>query len=66
MVPGLSAIPTVNEGVYRWRQLQSRSPNGVIGNTATASAAKGERLLEAIAADLAEALLNEALWSAPI
>lgn len=66
MVPGLSAIPTVNEGVYRWRQLQSRSPNGVIGNAATASAAKGEKLLEAIATDLAEALLNDALWSAPI
>ena len=44
LVPGLSAIPTVNEGVYRWRQLQSRSPNGVIGNAATASAAKGEKL----------------------
>jgi creatinine amidohydrolase len=66
LVPGLSAIPTVNEGVYRWRQLQSRSPNGVIGNAATASSAKGEKLLEAIAADLAEALLNEALWTAPI
>ena len=46
--------------------MQSRSPNGVIGIAATAWAAKGERLLEAIATDLAEALLNEALWSAPI
>ena len=33
-IPGLSAIPGVNEGVYRWRQLSSRSPIGVIGDAA--------------------------------
>lgn len=65
-VGGLSAIPGVNPGVYRWRQLSSRSPNGVIGDAATASAEKGERLLEAIAAAVAEALLEERLWSEPI
>ena len=37
-IPGLSAIPTVNEGVYRWRNLQSRSPLGVIGDASTAIA----------------------------
>ena len=31
-IPGLAAIPAVNEGVYRWRQLSSRSPIGVIGD----------------------------------
>jgi creatinine amidohydrolase len=65
-VPGLSAIPTVNEGVYRWRQLSSRSPIGVIGDAGTASAEKGEKLLSAIAADVAEALVNDRLWSEPI
>jgi creatinine amidohydrolase len=65
-IPGLSAIPGVNEGVYRWRQLSSRSPIGVIGDAGTASAAKGEKLLAAIAADVAEALCNERLWSEPI
>jgi creatinine amidohydrolase len=65
-IPGLSAIPTVNAGVYRWRQLSSRSPIGVIGDAGAASAAKGEKLLVAIAADVAEALSNERLWSEPI
>ncbi len=65
-VPGLSAIPGVNPGVYRWRQLASRSPIGVIGEAAAASAEKGEKLLQAIAADVAEALADERLWSAPI
>jgi creatinine amidohydrolase/Fe(II)-dependent formamide hydrolase-like protein len=62
----LSAIAGVNPGVYRWRQLSSRSPIGVIGDAATASAEKGEKLLQAIAADVAEALLNDRLWSEPI
>ncbi|MBM3621954.1 MAG: creatininase family protein [Alphaproteobacteria bacterium] len=65
-IPGLAAIPTVNEGVYRWRQLSSRSPIGVIGDASTASAEKGEKLLTAIAADVADALLNERLWSEPV
>ena len=65
-VRGLSAIPTVNGGVYRWRQLASRSPAGVIGDVSTASAEKGEKLLEAISAAVADALLNERLWSEPV
>ena len=60
------AIAGVNEGVYRWRQLSSRSPIGVIGDAATASAEKGEKLLVAISADVAEALVNDRLWSEPI
>jgi len=51
----VTAIPTVNEGVYRWRQLSSRSPIGVIGDAGTASAEKGEKLLTAISTDVAEA-----------
>jgi creatinine amidohydrolase len=65
-IPGLAAIPTVNEGVYRWRQLSSRSPIGVIGDAGAASADKGEKLLAAISADVAEALTNDRLWSEPI
>lgn len=65
-IRGLSGIAGVNPGVYRWRQLSSRSPIGVIGDAATASAAKGEKLLQAIAGDVAEALADERLWSAPI
>jgi creatinine amidohydrolase len=65
-VTGLSGIPGVNPGVYRWRQLSSRSPNGVIGDAGTASADKGRRLLDAISRALAEALLEEKVWSEPI
>ena len=66
LVPGLAAIPGVNPGVYRWRQLGTRSPNGVIGEAGAASRDKGERLLEAAAKALAAALIEPALWSAPI
>jgi creatinine amidohydrolase len=66
LVPGLSAIPGVNAGVYRWRQLSSRSHTGVIGEPAAASSEKGERLLDAIASAIATALLEERLWEEPI
>ena len=36
------------------------------GDAGTASAEKGEKLLSAISADVAEALTNEGLWSEPI
>jgi len=65
-IPGQNSIEGVNPGVYRWRQLSSRSPIGVIGDASTASAAKGEKLIEAIAADLADAIGDPKLWSAPI
>jgi creatinine amidohydrolase len=66
LVSGLSAIPGVNPGVYRWRQLSSRSLIGVIGEASAATAEKGQRLLEAIASAVARALLEERLWTEPI
>jgi creatinine amidohydrolase len=66
LVPGLSAIPGVNPGVYRWRQLSSRSLIGVIGEAGAASPEKGNQLLQAIAAAVAKALLEERLWQEPI
>jgi creatinine amidohydrolase len=53
------------EGLYRWRSFAARSKNGVIGHPAAASAAKGERLLEAATTGLAAALLDESFWQAP-
>jgi creatinine amidohydrolase len=50
-------------GVHRWRTLAERSPSGVIGTPAEASAEKGRKLLAAIAAALAEVLLRPALWT---
>ena len=66
LVPGLSAIPGVNAGAYRWRQLASRSLSGVIGEAGAASPEKGQRLLQAIASAVAKALLEERLWQEPI
>ncbi|GAB4166652.1 MAG: creatininase family protein [Thalassobaculales bacterium] len=66
LVPGGSGIEGVNPGIYRWRQLATRSPNGVIGEAGAASAEKGERLLAAIAESVARALRAPALWNTPI
>lgn len=66
LVPGAAAIPGVNEAIYRWRQLGSRSATGVVGEAGAATAEKGHRLLDAIAADVALALVEPSLWSAPI
>ncbi len=66
LVPGLSAIAGVNPGAYRWRQLSSRSLNGVIGDAGLATPEKGEALLAASAKALAETLLEPQLWAAPI
>ena len=55
----------VGGGVYIWRSIGSRSGSGVLGNPEAASAAKGERLLDAISTALAEKLCNPELWALP-
>ena len=55
----------VGEGVVRWQALSARTRIGVIGDARTASADKGERLLEAISERFAEVLLTTALWALP-
>ena len=66
LIPGLSAIAGVNPGIYRWQQLGTRSPLGLIGEAWAASPEKGQRLLQAISSDVAKALSEPALWDAPI
>jgi len=66
LVPGLSAIEGVNPGVYRWQQLKTRSALGLIGEAWAATPEKGQRLLDAISRDVANALSNPRLWEAPI
>lgn len=51
------------EGVYRWRAIGSRARSGVIGNPHAASAAKGQRLFDAIVAHASKELRDPALWS---
>ena len=57
--------PNPEPGVYRWRTIAARSGSGVIGHPEAASAAKGEKLLEAISDTLAAKLSNSDLWSLP-
>ncbi|HEY0421105.1 MAG TPA: creatininase family protein [Acetobacteraceae bacterium] len=59
--PELEAL--VGPGVFRWQALNARSRCGVIGEAPAATADKGERLLEAQSARVAEVLGNKALWS---
>ncbi|MCB2005568.1 MAG: creatininase family protein [Rhodoferax sp.] len=66
LVPGLSAIAGVNPGVYRWQQLSTRSRLGLVGEAWAATPDKGRQLLDAISADVADALSHQELWTAPI
>ena len=54
----------VGRQVFRWQTLNARARSGVIGNGAAGTAEKGELLLQAYAARLAEILGTAALWSA--
>jgi creatinine amidohydrolase len=61
--PGINDV--AGGGVYSWRTIGSRSGSGVIGNPEAASAAKGERLFDAISDALAKKLCNAELWQLP-
>ena len=49
--------------LHRWRSFADLTDSGVIGDARRASAAKGERLIEAAAAALAERLAAGELWT---
>ena len=50
---------------FRWRPFSGATRNGVIGNPARATAAKGESLLDAIAGALADLVTDGANWANP-
>jgi len=50
-------------GLAMRRSFKALSPSGVVGDARVASAGKGEKLLAAISAKLAEVLLNPKLWA---
>jgi creatinine amidohydrolase len=50
---------------YRWRPFQHMTANGVSGVPARASAAKGERLLDAAAEAIAALITDPQTWAAP-
>ena len=49
-------------GAYGYRDIGDLSPTGVLGKPRTASPEKGERLLDAAAEAVAQAVLDEELW----
>jgi creatinine amidohydrolase len=60
-----SVDDVVGGGVYSWRSIGSRTGSGAMGHPEAATAAKGERLLEAISSALAAKLCNADLWALP-
>lgn len=61
--PGSTRVEGQPPGLAMRRSFREISPSGVIGDARAATAEKGERLLAAIAARLAEVLLNPRLWA---
>jgi creatinine amidohydrolase len=54
-----------NDAVHRWRSFKARTHHGAIGDPRTASAQKGERLLDAAAAAVATVVANSEFWTLP-
>uniref|UniRef100_UPI003F6F113E creatininase family protein n=1 Tax=Elioraea sp. TaxID=2185103 RepID=UPI003F6F113E len=68
MTPGevAGASSSDGAGIQRFRSFEERAPGtGVRGDPRAASPEKGEALLQTAAANLAAAMANPALWSAP-
>jgi creatinine amidohydrolase len=60
--PASTRVEGQPPGLALRRSFHLVSPSGVVGDARAASAEKGEKLLEAIAARLAEVLLSPKLW----
>ena len=56
-------VMTSRKGMYRYRSFREFSKSGVIGDPSVATAKKGERLLEAAALALAEAIEAPGFWA---
>ncbi len=54
---------TAGEGSFRWRNLAAVTANGVLGDPSTATATKGEELLEAASDAISELIINPATWA---
>ncbi|HVM79996.1 MAG TPA: creatininase family protein [Stellaceae bacterium] len=53
------------EAVHRWRSFKARTAHGAIGDPRTASAEKGERLLDAAADAVSRVVVNGDFWALP-
>jgi creatinine amidohydrolase len=65
--PTTREVPEVTgtEASIRWRSFKSRTSHGAIGDPRTASAAKGERLLDAAADAVVRLVTNREFWTLP-
>ena len=61
--PGSTRVEGQPPGLALRRSFREISPSGVVGDARAATAEKGERLLAAISARMAEVLLNPRLWA---
>lgn len=60
--PGSTRVEGQPAGLAMRRSFRALSPSGVVGDARVASAEKGEKLLAAISARMAEVLMNPKLW----
>jgi creatinine amidohydrolase len=61
--PHSTRVPGQPPGLALRRSFRAVSESGVIGDARVATAEKGEKLLAAISARMAEVLLNHGLWA---
>ena len=54
-----------SDAVHRWRSFKARTSHGAIGDPRTATAEKGQLLLEAAARAIAGVCANDAFWTLP-
>ncbi len=53
------------QAAHRWQSFKSRTTHGAIGDPSTASAEKGERLLQAAAEAVSRLITNSQFWKLP-
>lgn len=60
---GLTAATALSGPIHTWKSFATLTPSGVAGDARKATAAKGERLLEAAAQSFADRLINGEPWA---
>lgn len=61
--PNTGMAELLNPAILRWRSFSEITPSGVVGDARRANQDKGEKLLQAMAGALAEALIAGRPWS---
>ena len=56
---------TGSDAAHRWRSFKSRTAHGAIGDPRTASAEKGQKMLDAAADAVVRLITNQEFWTLP-